>query len=118
MDNLDKYLLYLNDQGAPPGGPPAKVIQLKASGAEQDDEEPPTTARTKKFEKDEAKVGVTEFDVTALVTNPRFLSQAGATVAGYGTVAAFQKRKRKKVCQQKYPNDPQAANICAKGGKP
>ena len=56
MDRLDEYLKHLQDQGAPGGGPPAKVIQLKASGAEQDDEEPPTTARTKKFEKDEAKI--------------------------------------------------------------
>ena len=55
MTTLDEYLKHLQDQ-APGTGPPAKVIKLKSSGAEQDDEEPPTTARTKKFEKDEAKI--------------------------------------------------------------
>lgn len=119
MNKLDKYLLYIQDQGsAPGGGPPAKFIQLKSSGAEQDDVEPPTTARTKRFEKDEAKVGVKEFDIAALATSPRFLTQAGATVAAYGTVSALQKRKKRKVCQDKYPNNPQAVEICVKGGKP
>ncbi len=59
--SMGDYLTFLSDQVGPGrGGPPPKVIQLKASGAEQDDEEPPTTARTKKFEKEEAKVGTIE----------------------------------------------------------
>jgi hypothetical protein len=59
VENINTYLSHLSDQAS--AGPPAKEIQLKSSGAEQDDEEPPTTARTKRFEKDEAKVGVEEY---------------------------------------------------------
>ncbi len=59
---LDTYLDFLQDQG-----PAAKAFTLKASGAEQDDEERPTTARTKKFERDEAKVGVVEFGGNAQI---------------------------------------------------
>jgi len=71
------YLSYLNDQVGPPlGGPPGKAVKLKACGAEQTDEECPTTARTKKFEKDEAKVGtVKELDIAGksimYQSNPR-----------------------------------------------
>lgn len=119
MDTLDKYLIYLRDQ-APGYGPPAKLIKLKSSGAEQDDEEPPTTARTKKFERDEAKIS--EFDIagtaTRIATNPRTWTQLGVSMAGYGTAAALQKRKRREICKRKYPNNPQAIEICAKGGKP
>lgn len=58
LNLIEIYLSYLNDAAGPPfAGPPAKVVHLKASGAEQQDEEPPTTARTKKFEKYEARVG-------------------------------------------------------------
>jgi hypothetical protein len=60
MQLLDEYLQFLEQGAPPPGGPPAKAIHLKSSGAEQDDEEPPTTARTKKFERDEARVGLKE----------------------------------------------------------
>ena len=63
---LDTYLDFIQDQG-----PSAKAFTLKASGAEQDDEDRPTTARTKKFERDEAKVGVVEFGGNAqLATTP------------------------------------------------
>ena len=120
MMKLDKYLSYLQDQGpgGGPGGPPAKAIHLKSSGAEQEDEEPPTTARTKKFERDEAKVGVKEFDVGALVTSPRFISQAGIGAVGYGTAIALQQRKKKRICQRKYPNNPPAVKSCMGGAKP
>jgi hypothetical protein len=121
---LDKYLLYLLDQGpgGSPGGPPAKVIHLKASGAEQDDEEPPTTARTKKFERDEAKVGLKEFDIVGtaaqIATNPRTWAQGGIAAAGYATAIILQQKKKKKICQQKYPNNPPAIKSCMGGVKP
>jgi hypothetical protein len=122
MDTIDGYLKYLQDQGppgGPSGGPPAKLIQLKSSGAEQDDEEPPTTARTKRFEKDEAKIS--EFDIVGtaaqIATSPRAWTQVGVSAATYATVGALQKKKRREMCAKKYPNNPQAATICAKGGK-
>jgi hypothetical protein len=55
---IPDYLDFLEQDA----GPPPKAVQLKASGAEQDDEEPPTDERTKKFEKDEAKVSSKNID--------------------------------------------------------
>lgn len=61
LNLMEIYLSYLNDQAGPPlAGPPPQSIKLKACGAEQTDVECPTTARTKRFEKKEAKVGKTK----------------------------------------------------------
>jgi hypothetical protein len=121
---IDEYLKFIQAQAGPVGyGPPAKVFKLKSSGAEQDDEEPPTTARTKKFEKDEAKVGtVKEIDVVGAIsqaaTSPRVWSQLGVSTAGYGAMVALQRKKKRQICKQKYGNDQQSIEICMRGGKP
>lgn len=93
---MQEYLDFLNDLGPVNMGPPAKAIQLKACGAEQTDEECPTTARTKKFEKDEAKVGESIGDyVTA---NPIRAGLQGTMLGMYAYRIA--KAKLQKKCSQ------------------
>lgn len=165
---LEYYLNYLHDQG-----PSARAFTMKAAGAEQDDEEKPTTARTKRFERDEAKVGVVEFGgnaqlaatpVSNLGSEPlegghsdvvgrmnkkykeenddddddenedkidralkvqeitgevgaRIAAQVGTSVAGYGSAIALARRRKRKICQQKYGNDQRAIEVCMRGGR-
>lgn len=116
-ENVNTYLQHLNDQGAPGGGPPAKAIKLKSSGAEQDDEEPPTTARTKKFEKDEAKVGVSEFDpMTMLATTPLQKAAIGAAAGGAAYLLAKKAKKDlKQKCYDKHEGYPERIKACLQG---
>lgn len=89
---LDEYLNHLQTEG-----PPAKAFQLKASGAEQDDEEPPTDERTKRFERDEARVGVKEFGANAqIASTPSANLDSPVKSGGYADVIAHQIRKLKK----------------------
>jgi hypothetical protein len=126
-ESLSFYLGFLNDQ-APPKGPPPKVVQLKASGAEQDDEEPPTTTRTKKFEKDEAKVGmkealeamVNEVDPltlgTLLHTTP--WQKAGLAAAAAGGAYMLGKKTKADLarrCHYKYQGYPDRIRQCLQG---
>jgi len=129
-EEVDGYLDYLNDQGAPgsgpPGsGPPGKEIKLKSSGAEQDDEEPPTDERTKKFEKEEAKVGVEEISgaiaqgVSAVgnlaMAHPGI---AAGTVAGMAGLAAARKihknlkQDKVKACYDRHEGYPERLKAC------
>jgi len=139
VENVNTYLTHLSDQAS--AGPPAKEISLKSSGAEQDDEEPPTDERTKKFEKDEAKVDLKEFDpisataalgsavggavgtgVGAAGTAVGKLALANpklAAVAG-GIVAAKALKKKiandlKKRCYTKHEGYPERIKSCLSG---
>lgn len=138
--NVNQYIDFLNDQGGPPSGPPPKEVQLKSSGAEQDDEEPPTDERTKKFEKDEAKVGVSEFDpLTLAATGGVALGKAGLAAAGAlgkaavahpgitaGVAGLYAARKihknlkkdKRQACYDRYEGYPEKIKLCLQGGAP
>jgi hypothetical protein len=129
MQLLDSYLYYLQDQGPPNGGPPPKVATLKACGAEQTDEECPTTARTKKFEKKEAKVGTTEWSPpgvpdlagSGVQKYMNFMQSPVGQAAHYGgmglMVGAIAKRAYKKAKCEPFKNNPMKYQNCMKGIK-
>jgi hypothetical protein len=124
---IPDYLDFLEQDA----GPPPKVVQLKASGAEQDDEEPPTDERTKKFEKDEAKVGTEQIrqdlnDVlsedpltigTLLATTPMQKAAIGAAAAG-GAYLMGKKVKQdlQKRCHVKHEGYPERIKRCLATG--
>jgi hypothetical protein len=122
VENINNYLNHLNDQAPPPGkGPGPKFIKLKASGAEQDDEEPPTTARTKRFEKDEAKVGIKEEPLTVgtlLATTALQKVGVGAAAAG-GAYLLGKKVKKdlKQRCYVTHQGYPERIKRCLQTGK-
>jgi hypothetical protein len=119
VENINNYLHHLNDQA--PSGPPPKEVQLKASGAEQDDEEPPTDERTKKFEKDEAKVGVEEV-IGSIAAGAGKLAAAhpgvAAGVAGLGVaklIHSKMKKDKQQACYDKYEGYPDKVKRCLAG---
>lgn len=130
--NVTQYIDFLNDQGGPPSGPPPKEVQLKSSGAEQDDEEPPTDERTKKFEKDEAKVGVEEFAIPTIAgvagkvgglaaAHPAIAAGAVAGAAGIYAARKIHKNLKKdktRACYDRYEGYPEKIKVCLQGGAP
>jgi len=138
-EGINKYLNYINDQE----GPPAKEIQLKSSGAEQDDEEPPTDERTKEFEKNEAKVDegvrsdINEFDWGAAAADPYTAAgqvawggikgaaklaaanpKTSAALAGVGGAALLRKKLQKdkiQACHDRYEGYPDKIKRCLQG---